>query len=155
MVNLNKKNIILRESTFELWRLIGRANHLVLLHRQRELKQHRIPVRQLWVLIAIKELGTNASLNEVAKAVERKPNVISSQTANMEKDGFIRRVKVTTKSNLLRLELTQKGWDTIDASRDSNAIKTIFASISNDERQQLEDILNKVIITAQKYHPVK
>jgi hypothetical protein len=65
------------ESTFELWRLIGRVNHSIPVHRQRELRKYRIPVRQLWVLVAIKELGTEATLSEVAKNLEREPNVIS------------------------------------------------------------------------------
>ena len=102
------KETKLKESTFELWRLIGRANHSIFTHRQKELRQHHIPVPQLWVLIAIKELGATATLNEVAKAVERKPNVISLQTAIMEKDGLIKRLKNTPKSTLLKLELTRK-----------------------------------------------
>ena len=65
------------ESTFELWRLIGRVNHSILVHRQRELRKHLIPVRQLWVLVAIKELGNMATLSEVAKELERERNVIS------------------------------------------------------------------------------
>ena len=125
------KEINLRESTFELWRLIGRANHLVFIHRQRELRQHHIPVRQLWVLIAIKEIGSTATLNEVAKAVERKPNVISLQTTIMEKDGLIKRIKNTPKSNLLKVELTREGLR-LNASRHSESVRTIFTSLSKD-----------------------
>jgi DNA-binding MarR family transcriptional regulator len=149
------KETKLKESTFELWRLIGRANHSIFIHRQKELRQHHIPVPQLWVLIAIKELGATATLNEVAKAVERKPNVISLQTAIMEKDGLIKRLKNTPKSTLLKLELTEKGWETISASRHSESITKIFAALSAGERKQLEFILNKLIAKAQKYHPSK
>jgi DNA-binding MarR family transcriptional regulator len=88
------------ESSFELWRLIGRVNHSILVHRQRELRKHHIPVRQLWVLVAITELGPTATLAKVAKELEREPNVISMQTVLMEKDGLIKRIKNTPKSNL-------------------------------------------------------
>ena len=83
------------ESSFELWRLIGRVNHLILLRRQRELRQHHIPVRQLHVLVTIRDLGPMATLSEVAKRVEREMNVISMQTSIMEKDGLITRIKNT------------------------------------------------------------
>jgi DNA-binding MarR family transcriptional regulator len=145
----------LSESNFELWRLISRANHSILVHRQRELRKNLIPVRQLWVLIAIKELGTTATLAEVAKQLERETSVISSQTKLMEKDGLIKRIKNTPKSNLLTLELTKKGRDIIKANSHSESIQKILGSLSQDERQQLGSILNKVIIKSQKYRPAK
>ena len=144
----------LAESSFELWRLIGRVNHAILLRRQRELRQHRIPVRQLHVLGAIKDLGPRATLSEVAKLVEREPNVISMQTTTMEKDGLINRVKNTPKSNLLKLELTDKALDLIEVSRKSKSIDVIFSSLSEKERRQLESTLHKVLTKAQKYSSV-
>jgi DNA-binding MarR family transcriptional regulator len=147
---MNKMNTT--ESSFELWRLIGRVNHSILVHRQRELRKHHIPVRQLWVLVAITELGTSATLANVAKELEREPNVISLQTVLMEKDGLIKRIKNTPKSNLLKLELTEKGRDIINASRHSEAILKILGSLPKEERQQLDSILNKVLLKSQKYH---
>ena len=124
----------------------------MLVHRQRELRKHHIPVRQLWVLVAITELGTSATLANVAKELEREPNVISLQTVLMEKDGLIKRIKNTPKSNLLKLELTEKGRDIINASRHSEAILKILGSLPKEERQQLDSILNKVLLKSQKYH---
>ena len=144
------KKTTLTQSTYELWRLIGRANHSILLLRQRELRKHHIPVRQLLVLSTVKDLGSMATLAEVAKQLEREPNVISLQTAIMEKDGLIKRIKNTPKSNLLKLELTEKGWDIINASRRSKSIISIFSSLSGEEREQLESILNKIWLKAQK-----
>ena len=142
------------ESSFELWRLIGRVNHLILLRRQRELRQHRIPVRQLHVLVTIRDLGPMATLSGVAKRVEREMNVISMQTSIMEKDGLITRIKNTPKSNLLTLELTDKGREIINKSRKSKSIEDIFSSLSKEECQQLESTLNKVLNKAQKYTAV-
>jgi len=139
------------ESSFELWRLIGRVNHLILLRRQRELRQHHIPVRQLHVLVTIRDLGPMATLSEVAKRVEREMNVISMQTSIMEKDGLLTRIKNTPKSNLLTLELTDKGREIINKSRKSKSIEDIFSSLSTEECQQLESTLNKVLTRAQNY----
>ena len=93
-----------------------------------------------------------ATLSEVAKELERERNVISLQTALMEKDGLIKRTKNTPKSNLLKLELTEKGLDVIKASRSSESISKILGSLSKEDGQKLESILNKVLVKAQKYH---
>jgi len=92
-----------------------------------------------------------ATLNEVAKRLDREPNVISLQTACMEKDGLIKRTKNTPKSNLLKLELTDKGLDIINTSQNSESIISIFSALSRDERQQLDSLLDKILVTAQKY----
>jgi hypothetical protein len=67
--NMNKTE--LSESGFELWQQIGRVNHSILLIRQQELRQHHIPVRQFHLLIAIRDIGPNATLSELAKRMER------------------------------------------------------------------------------------
>lgn len=136
---------------FELWRLIGKVNHGILLLRQRELRKHHVPVRQLQILSTINDLGSKASLNEIAETVERRPNVISKQTMVMEKDKLITRAKKTPKSNLLTLKLTKKGLGLISCSRRSEAIQVIFSSLSDEEIQQLNSLLNKVLVSTDKY----
>jgi DNA-binding MarR family transcriptional regulator len=83
------------ESYFDLWLLIGKVNHLIMLIRQRELNQYHIPVQQTHVLRTINELGENATLAELAKEVEREIHVISRQAVGMEKEGLIKRAKTT------------------------------------------------------------
>jgi len=140
------------ESSFELWRLIGKVNHSILLIRQRELRQHHIPVRQLQVLAAINDMGSATTLSELAKHVEREPNVMSKTTVVLENDGLIKRIKKTHKSNILTLELTEKGRSLIKVSRQSESVEGIFSSLSETERRQLKSILNKVFIGTQKYN---
>lgn len=91
----------------------------------------------------------------MAKQLEREPSVISSQTKLMEKDGLIKRNKNAPKSNLLTLVLTTKGWDIIKANNHSESIQKILGSLSQNERQQLGSILNKVMVKSQKYRPTK
>jgi DNA-binding MarR family transcriptional regulator len=76
------------------------------------------------------------------------------QTAIMEKDGLIKRIRNTPKSNLLKLELTEKGLGIIKSSRQSKSIEAIFSSLSGVECRELESILNKVLVKAQKYSSV-
>jgi len=142
------------ESSFELWRLIGKVNHSILLIRQRELRQHHIPVRQLQVLAAINDMGSAATLSELAKHVEREPNVMSKTTVVLENDGLIKRIKKTHKSNILTLELTEKGRSLLKVSRQSKSVEGIFSSLSETDRRQLKSMLNKVYSGTQKYNSI-
>ena len=47
----------LSESNFDLWLLIGRANHAIMLVRQKELSQHHVPFRQTLFLYTLDSLG--------------------------------------------------------------------------------------------------
>jgi DNA-binding MarR family transcriptional regulator len=69
----------------------------------------------------------------------------------MEKDGLIKRVKVSDKSNLMRLELTDKGIYMIKVARKSESIDWIFSFLTEEECQQLESILNKVLNNTKEY----
>ena len=109
------------------------------------MNKHRIPIRQFQVLRTIQDLGSKATLVEVAKLVEREVHVISRQTVLMEKDGLIKRNRITPKSNLLKLELTEKGLKMINAGKPSKSIDTIFSFLTEDDRQQMISILNRMI----------
>lgn len=145
------KKQTLSESNFELWLLIGKAHHSISLARQRELNQYHIPYRQTHVLRTILALGPKATLLAVAKGVDRKLNVIAKQAINMEKDGLIKRIKDTPKSNLLRLELTEKGLQVVKAASKSKSFNEIFSFLTEEERQQIKLILNRMSVKAEEY----
>jgi DNA-binding MarR family transcriptional regulator len=149
--SMNNKE--LSKSNFDLWLLIGKVNHSIVLVRQRELLQYHVPVRQLLVLRTIKELGSNATLAEIAKQSDREIHVISRQAVSMEKDGLIRRIKDTPKSNLLRLVLTEKGLGILKISRKSRSIDSILSFLSAEERQQMESVLNRILVKLNEYAP--
>ena len=142
------KKTTLSQSNFDLWTLIGRLNHTIVQLRQKELSPYKIPVRQLFVLRTIRSLGSKATLSEVAKQVERETHVISKQAIRMEKDGLIKRIKNTPKSNLLKLELTEKGLEMAQMSVESKSLKTLFSTLSGEERRQFESILKKILTRA-------
>jgi DNA-binding MarR family transcriptional regulator len=149
MDNTKKPNI--SDSNSDIWNLIGSVHHSVYLIRQNELKQHHIPIRQLYVLRAIRDLGPNVSLSDIAKRVERQPHVISRQTILMEKDGLIQRKRKTPKTNIINLRITKKGLRIIDDAQKSEAIDTIFSCISAAEGQQIKSGLGKILVKVKEY----
>jgi DNA-binding MarR family transcriptional regulator len=141
----------LSDNSYEIWNMIGSIHHSVSLIRQQELKEHRIPVRQLYVLRAIRDLGPDATLFDIAKRVERQPHVISRQTVLMEKDGLIQRKRETPKSNRLNLKLTPKGLNIIQAAQKNESIEAIFSSLSEEDRRQAKLILKKILTSVREY----
>ena len=102
-------------------------------------------------LYTLDSLGSQTTLSEVAKVMERKIGVISKQAVIMEKDGLIKRTQDTPKSNLLRLELTEKGLEMVKLARKSKAIDTILSFLKKEEREQMELILGQILVKAKKY----
>ena len=147
----NKKKPNISDNNSEIWNLIGSVHHSVYLIRQHELKQHGIPIRQLYVLRAIRDLGPNVSLSDIAKRVERQPHVISRQTILMEKDGLIQRKRKTPKTNIINLRITNKGLRIIENAQKSESIDMIFSSISEAEGQQIKSGLKKILVKVKEY----
>ena len=141
----------LSESNFDLWMLLGRANHAIMLVRQKELKQHQVPTRQTLFLYTLDSLGPKATLTKMAEAMERKTHVISRQSANMEKDGLIKRIQDTPKSRLLRLELTEKGLEMVKLARQSEAIDAILSFLNKGERLQIKSVLDRILVKVKEY----
>ena len=141
-------------SNFDLWLIIARIHHDVVMVRQKELSPYHIPPRRLQVLRVIQALGVNATLSNIAKEVERKSDVISRQAVSMEKDGLIRRIQDTPKSRLLRIELTHKGREMLDISKDSKILDSAWSFLGPDERKEVHEVLNRMLMQLRKQLPV-
>jgi DNA-binding MarR family transcriptional regulator len=131
-------------SGYDLFLLLGQISHFTQLVRRRELNQHHIAPQQLYVLRIIQEMGSNATLCEVAKHADRKINAICRQSIIMERDGLIQRKKDTPKSRLLRMEPTDKGRDMLKISKESKSINTLYSVLNGEELQQAYDSLTKL-----------
>ena len=138
-------------SNLALLASMDQFSHSMYLLWRNELTQYGVHVRQSQILRVMQDLGSSATITDVAKIVRRKPEVISRQGISMEKDGLIKRIKSKPKSNLLRLELTEKGVEMANISRKSDSINKVFSSLSREERRQMESILNNLIIKAKNY----
>ena len=90
---------------------------------------------------------------DLLKKKLKKVHVISKQAVNMEKKELIKRVQDSPNSKLLRLELTEKGYDKITVTRYSKAMNKILSNLTEEERQQLHSILNRMLINANEYIP--
>jgi DNA-binding MarR family transcriptional regulator len=141
------------EFNFDTWLLMAKLNHRMFVLRQRELNEHNISSRQLYLLRSIKTLGVKATLSEISKEVDRKLDVISGQTAIMEKNGLVQRTRARARSRLLRIELTEKGLDILKIIYDSKSMNEVLSVLTDEETQQLHSVLNRLLIKLEDYSP--
>ena len=128
------------------WTLIGDLHHKMFWVRQKELSRYNITARQLHILRVIEGLGAKATIAAIAKAADRKLDVISRQAIMLEKDGFIQRIKDTPKSRLLKIKLTEKSLELLKVVKQSEGMKAVLSVLSKEERQQLDSLLNQLQI---------
>jgi DNA-binding MarR family transcriptional regulator len=147
---MNNKDAL--ELNFDVWLLIADLHHKMILIRDKELSQYDITPRQMHILRLIDVLGTNARLSIIAKATDRKLDVISKQAATMEKAGMIKRIIVKPKSRLLRLELTKAGHDLLKISRYSDGMNEVLSILTKEEIHQLDNVLNRLLVKINNYN---
>ena len=147
-MDMEKQTLV---SNHDLWLLMGKIHHKRILLRQRELNEYNIPTRQLYMLQAIKDLGSKTTISEMAKTVEREVESISRQMVTMEKDGLITRTRATPKSRLLKIELTEKGIELAKISGKSKTMDKIIAVLNTEERQILYSLLDRMLTAINEY----
>jgi DNA-binding MarR family transcriptional regulator len=147
-MNMEKQTLV---SNHDLWLLMGKIHHKRILLRQRELNEYNIPTRQLYMLQAIRDLGSKTTISEMAKTVEREVESISRQMVTMEKDGLITRTRVSPKSRLLKIELTERGIKLAKISGKSKAMDKIISVLNTEEQQKLYSLLYRMLIAINEY----
>lgn len=138
------------DPNYYLWLLLGTTKRLMTKARQKELSRHHITTRRSYVLYIINYLGEKATLSQISKYSFREVHTIFGILSRMEKDGLIKKIRAMPKSRRIRFEITDKGFRAYDISRKRKAINTIMSVLSEEERQQLSSILDKLIVKAQE-----
>ena len=129
--------------------LIGKTMQFLFRARKKELDSYHISPRQAHVLTCIYELSDRANLTELAELTDRNINTLSINMTKMEHDGLVKKIRDTPKSTKLRFELTEKGLDIYKDIRKIKSAKTIMSTLSEQERQQLISLLEKIINNSQ------
>ena len=138
-------------SDLNVWISVADLHHKMFWLRQKELNPLGITASQLRVLRLIEELGSKATISAIAKALNRKVDVISRQTVMLEKDGFIERSKCKPKSRLMAISLTKKSIGLLKIAKHSNAMREVLSALTKKERQKLVLILSRLSTKLNEY----
>ncbi|MFC2038758.1 MarR family winged helix-turn-helix transcriptional regulator [Chloroflexota bacterium] len=130
-----------KDISYGIWLLLNRTRELIAIVRRKELNKHGITTRQSIVLRAILRLGHEATPARISKEVYLAPSSISEQLKRMEIKGLIRRVKDLDKKNLIRAEVTGKGYELFSKLSKRETIKNVINTLSNEDQLELWRIL--------------
>lgn len=124
--------------------LMAQARDAVMKARRKELTRYHISPCQSAVLYYIQAIGEKAAPAEISRGIFRESHSISEILGRMEKQGLLRRVKDLSRKNMVRVELTEKGFEACNHSEKRASIDKIFSALSKEERQQLRSYLERL-----------
>jgi DNA-binding MarR family transcriptional regulator len=121
--------------------------------RQKEVSPYHISPQQAYLLFILHNVGHKTTLPELVKYSHKNINTLSKELTMMAKDGLIQKTHETPKSTILTIHLTAKGLEIYDNTKKLKSDKAIMSALSEEERQRLISMLNKIINGARDYRP--
>ena len=126
----------------ELWILYHQVHDVIVRIREEELRrQVGISRMQAAVLFIVKAIKGPATPSEISRWLFREPHTVSGLLNRMEKDGLVKKAKDLERKNLIRVAITDKGEEAYRRSRDTKALRSIMASLSEKEKKNLRECL--------------
>lgn len=140
----NSRNDKLLDFNYGLWQLLSRTRHLVFKARQKELNRYGISANYAAFLSAIDRLGKRATPTVLSQEFFMERHSASELLVKMEKHGLIKRVRDLERKNLIRAELTEKGYETYRNAIKRKSINNVISILTQEEKNQLWLILSKM-----------
>jgi DNA-binding MarR family transcriptional regulator len=128
-----------------LWYLLSHTSHAISKVRRNELAKDNISPMHSTVLIAIQNIGNQATPSEIAQWLFREPQSVSQILDRMEKEKLVRRMKDPKNKKRLRIVMTKKGKEAYEISNKRESLFNIVSVLSNEERSQMISSLHKLL----------
>ena len=134
----------------DLYSILLMARSLVFRAREIELEEIDMTPEQTAILFFVRIMKDRATPAEISRAVIRQPHTVSSIVDRMEKKGLVEKVKDLSYKNMVRIKITDKGEEMYRRSTKRRAIHNILSVLNDEERSQLNNSLEKLIVRAGK-----
>ena len=131
-------------NNFGLWLLFSRTHQLFHKARAREFDKYGIWGRCAAIVEMATRMGEHATQAAIVNETYFERHTISEQLSRMEKEGVIAKVRDLNRKNAVRIEVTEKGKRIYRDSQNRESIDSAFASLTEEEKQELWRILSKV-----------
>jgi DNA-binding MarR family transcriptional regulator len=135
------------DAEFSLWRILDHTRFMIARSREKELSKCGLTPEQSFVLDILMESNGSTTINELVAITQRQHHSISTLIDRMNRQGLILKQKGAGDKRQYEVEITSKGRDL--AQKMSRAsINSIFASLSEEERDELRSSLRKLMRVA-------
>ncbi len=140
-----------KDISFRLWQMVSNVRHLIYKARQKELNRYGISMPSSGILDAVLRLGKRATPTAISQQSFRERHSISEQLSRMEKEGLIKKVKDLERKNLIRVEVTEKGYELSQKAAERESIEHIMSALTREEQRELWSLLSKLREKTMKY----
>jgi MarR family transcriptional regulator, organic hydroperoxide resistance regulator len=113
--------------------------------RRNELAKDNITPMHSIVLIAIQDIGNQATPSELAQWLFREPHSVSQILDRMEKEKLVRRMRDPKNKSRVRIVLTKKGKEIYEKTDKGESIFKIFSVLSKKEQELMISGLHKLL----------
>jgi DNA-binding MarR family transcriptional regulator len=127
-----------------LWELLRLSFNSMVKARQKELDRYDVTLPESAVLRVVLRLRKRATPTEIAKQLFLEVHSISEQLKRMEADGLIKRMNDLDKKNLVRIQITEKGYKLYRKTRTQRTIDYIMSVLTEEEKYALWTIMAKL-----------
>lgn len=127
---------------YSLWVLLARTRDAVYRVRQKDLNESGLTAEQSFVLNTIQTLvnrGMAARVTpaEISRQMFRESQSVSELLHRMEREGLVSKVKDLQRKNMVRIEITKKGRERLEAGMNTASIPKIMSNLSARQREDL------------------
>ncbi len=141
---MNQYDFPSKEKGYDLWWALLRVRQIMYKARARELSKYHISPAEAAVLFLIEAIGNKATPAEISRHLFLEPHSVSGITGRMEKEGFIKKLNNFERKNLIRVVMTAKGRSALQKAKNRESIDNIMSSLSEEERQQMRILVDKL-----------
>lgn len=134
-----------------LWMRLRRVASLTTRMRTMELQKHGISLIQSAIIIIVHDAKSKMRPIDIAKLMSRRRHTITELLNRMAAAGLIVKVKNSAKKNQINIELTEKGEALYYEVIKKHSISAIFSVLSDQERDDVIKILDKLESTTRKF----
>jgi len=136
---------------YPLWRLLARTRQAIYRARQKELLPYGVSMRTSAVLFSIINSPEEITPKMISQQLTLEYHSVSEHLKRMEKGGLIHRIKDKEWKNLIRIEVTAKGYEAYSNSIFHESTDAIMSVLTYEEKIELWRILYRLRSKAMEY----
>ena len=126
------------------WVLLYQTSDAFYRASSKRLRPFGVSVERARVLLVLSRSSSPPTCSEISRVLMRKPHTITALVNGMQRAGLIRRIKDERNQKLVRVVMTEKGWDVWKESLQSELAMELGSSLSRGEYYQLSSMLERL-----------